>query len=443
MAGKQGQELFFDFLQQCERANRKFNKEQIIAATGWKPATFKTYFGKGQITQFVSDIGANQFEAINTLDITYVEFKKRLSQSKHYQELGHKCKSNLAKALLKKSRDNMMLALELYNRPSLENKLDGFVLLFCTAWEQLCKARLIEKDGEESIFEATGKKGTRRTIPLRTCLDLLYNPKDNIRRNIEVVTDWRDKAAHLLMPEIQSIASRIFQSGVLNFSSEFEAFTEMPFISSQHTGMMSLVGEFKLPPASLLKTLYGSAAAEILELAQQVEKEIEAADDISFAIPLRVSLVFAKEEGDAQIVIAKANGSTEDLKLLRQALIVEKPVDPDKTHPLSQSKLLYAINEHLQDNYKVDKLERCLVSKDKTGKPALNNNCLQACFDTLKWKQGNNEFHYLHKMSNRRQYSMSAVEVIVKRVTEDENFLKQAKDKHNKAKNNKQPVVRS
>jgi hypothetical protein len=434
MAAKQGQELFFDFLQQCERANRKFNKEQIIAATGWKPATFKTYFGKGQITQFVSDIGANQFEAISTLDITYVEFKKRLSQSKHYQELGHKCKSNLAKALLKKSRDNMMLALELYNRPSLENKLDGFVLLFCTAWEQLCKARLIEKDGEDSIFDPNVKKGTRRTIPLRLCLDRLYEAKSNIRKNIEIVTDWRDKAVHLLMPEIQSIASRIFQSGVLNFSSEFEAFTEVPFISSQHTGMMSLVGEFKLPPESLLKTLYGSAASEILELALQVEKEIEDANDIAFAIPLRVSLVFAKEEGDEQIVIAKANGSTEDLKQLRQALIVEKPVDPDKTHPLSQGKLLQSINENLKDNYKLDKLERCLVSKDKAGKPALNNNCLQACFDTLKWKQNNNEFHYLHKMSKRRQYSMSAVEVIVKRVTDDENFLRQAKGKHNQTK---------
>jgi hypothetical protein len=112
MAVKQGQKMFFDFLQQCERANKKFNKEQVIAATGWKPATFKTYFGKGQITQFVAEIDANQFEAINTLGITYVEFKKRLSQSKHYQELGHKCKSNLAKALLKKSRDNMMLALK-------------------------------------------------------------------------------------------------------------------------------------------------------------------------------------------------------------------------------------------------------------------------------------------------------------------------------------------
>jgi hypothetical protein len=435
MAAKQGQELFFDFLQQCERANRKFNKEQIIAATGWKPATFKTYFGKGQITQFVSDIGANQFEAINTLEISFVEFKKRLSQSKHFQELGHKCKSNLAKALLKKSRDNMLLALELYNRPSLENKLDGFVLLFCTAWEQLSKARLIEQDGEDSIFEPNAKKGTRRTIPLRSCLDRLYDAKSNIRKNIEIATDWRDKAVHLLMPEIQSIASRIFQSGVLNFSSEFEAFTEVPFISSQHTGMMSLVGEFKLPPASLLKTLYGSAASEILELAQQVEKEIEDADDIAFAIPLRVSLVFAKEEGDAQIVIAKANGSTEDLKQLRQALVIEKPVDSDKSHPLSQSELLKVINENLLENFSIDKLQRCLVAKDKKGTPALNSNCLQACLDKLKWKLQNNEFHRHHKISNRHQYSPSAVKELIKKITEDEKFLSQAKDRHNQSKN--------
>ncbi len=429
MAEKQGQEKFFDFLQECERAGKKFTKQQVIDATGWKPATFNTYFGKGQITQFVVEIGANKLEAINTTDIDFVEFKKRLSQSKHYQELGHKCKSNLAKALLKKSRDNMMLALELYNRPSLENKLDGFVLLFCTAWEQLCKSRLIERDCEDSIFEPNVKKGTRRTIPLRACLDRLYEPKNNIRRNIEVVADWRDKAAHLLMPEIQSIASRIFQSGVLNYSSEFESFTDTAFISSQHTGMMSLVGEFKLPPASLLKTLYGSAANEILELAHEVESEIEAADDISFAIPLRVSLVFAKEEGDAQIVIAKANGSTEDLKKLRQALVIEKPVDPDKTHPHSQGVLLSLLNDTLTKDFDANKLARALPKTDIHGSPALNRHCLQACINKLGWKKNNNKYHYFGKLANRHQYSEEAITELVKRIAQDEQFVSQAKRK--------------
>jgi hypothetical protein len=208
----------------------------------------------------------------------------------------------------------------------------------------------------------------------------------------------------------------------------------VPFISSQHTGMMSLVGEFKLPPESLLKTLYGSAASEILELALQVEKEIEDADDIAFAIPLRVSLVFAKEEGDEQIVIAKANGSTEDLKQLRQALVIEKPVDSDKSHPLSQNEFLKAINEGLLANFTLDKLQRCLVAKDNKGNPALNKNCLQACLNKLKWKTQNNEFHRLHKISNRHQYSPSAVKELIRKITEDESFLNLAKTKHNQAK---------
>lgn len=433
MAKQSSQKKLFEFLQERERQGKSFSKENLIQKIGWKPATFSTYFNKGQITQFVNLVDTNKYEATNTLEISLVEFTKRLSQSKHYQELGHKCKSSLAKALLKKSRDNMMLALELYNRPSLVNKLDGFVLLFCTAWEQLSKARLIEKNGEDSIFQALGKTGKRTSIPLRKCLELLYSKNDNVRKNVEKIADWRDKAVHLLMPEIQSIASRIFQSGVLNFSSEFEKFADVPFISSQHTGMMSLVGEFKIPPASVLKRLYGSAANEILDLAKQVEAEIEEADDITFAIPIKVSLVFAKEEGEEQIILAKANGSTEDLKQLRNALVVEKHVDPDKTHPLGLNNLLKEVINNLKENHKPEKLEKCLIAR-KQGAPTLNVNCLQACLEKLNWKNNNNKYHYYHKLSNRHQYSHEAVQELSNKILTNEDFVSNAKRKFNNKK---------
>ena len=429
MAGKNGQKMFFEFLQRFERNGKTFNKDQVIAAAGWKPATFKTYFGKGQINQFVTDVGGGQFEAVNTLDISFTEFKKRLSQSKHFQELGHKCKSQLAKALLKKSKDNMMLALELYNRPSLENKLDGFVLLFCTAWEQLCKSMLIEREGEDFIYEKANKKGLRKTKPLRICLEHLYEGKSQIRRNVEKVADWRDKAVHLLMPELQSIASRIFQSGVLNYSSEFEKFADVPFISSQHTGMMSLVGDFKLPPASMLKTLYGDAATEILELATTLQDQIEQEDDIGFAIPMRVSLVFAKEEGGDQVVIAKANGSAEDLKNLRQAMVVEKPIDPDKSHPLSQGGLMKRVNEILLRDFAIEKLEKIQPKRDNQGRPSLNQHCIQSCVNKQGWKkQSNNKYHYYSNLSKRHQYSEEAVNELIERITADDHFVVRAKN---------------
>jgi len=97
----------------------KFSSEEILVATGWKYSTFKTYFIKGQLSDFITEISEDLYESSNIQIITEIEFAKLLSQSKHRRGLGHNCKSKLSKALLRKSRDNMLLALELYNRPSL------------------------------------------------------------------------------------------------------------------------------------------------------------------------------------------------------------------------------------------------------------------------------------------------------------------------------------
>lgn len=133
MAANEMQRKFYDFLNQKEKSNTLFTIKEVLAATDWKESTFKSYFAKGQLSEFVSTVGNDKLEASNSLDISFKQFEKKLSQSKHVQSLGHNCKSKLAKALLRKSKDNMLLALELYNRPSLENKIDGFVVLFCIA----------------------------------------------------------------------------------------------------------------------------------------------------------------------------------------------------------------------------------------------------------------------------------------------------------------------
>ncbi|WP_373273436.1 DUF3644 domain-containing protein, partial [Vibrio parahaemolyticus] len=69
----------------------------------------------------------------------------------------------------------------------------------------------------------------------------MFNHTDNIRKNVELIAGWRDDAVHLLIPELQGLASRVFQSGVINYSTKFEEFTEVPFLQSQHSGMISLV----------------------------------------------------------------------------------------------------------------------------------------------------------------------------------------------------------
>ncbi|WP_223863166.1 DUF3644 domain-containing protein, partial [Enterobacter hormaechei] len=48
------------------------------------------------------------------------------------------------KGLLKRSLDAFILSLEVYNRPSLDNRVEAFCILSINAWELLLKAELIK-----------------------------------------------------------------------------------------------------------------------------------------------------------------------------------------------------------------------------------------------------------------------------------------------------------
>lgn len=425
--------LLHGLLKRNEELGQKFTKDDILNTTGWKIATFRTYWNKGQLADFISEVSKDLYEASNCSDISEVEFAKLLSQSKHRRGLGHNCKSKLAKALLSKSKDNMLLALELYNRPSLENRMDAFVMCFCTAWEQFLKAILIERDGENSIFRKASKKGLKETISLRECLEKTYPQKSNIRKNVEQIAYLRDQAVHLLMPEIQGIMSRVFQSGVLNYTSKFEEFTEISFLNSSHAGMISLVGEFKSPPASIMKSTYGDIANEIIELASSVKSDVENSDDIEFAIPLNVKLVFATDAEDGStIAIARADEGIEGLK---KALVIEKPVDRSKSHPLLQKDAINEINHRLQERYDYEKLRKHLVKSCKnTGKPIINPNCFAAILLKNKWKVSDNKFHYKNKNPEIHYYSNDLVEEFIKKVMEQETYLSKTKAWHNSRK---------
>lgn len=420
------QEKFFNFLKERENSSKDFTEIDVVKATGWSKNTFNSYLSKGQLSDFVSRNPDGSFIASNTIPISFTEFSKKLSQSKNRRSLGHNCKSLLAKSLLYKCRDNMMLALENYNRPSLINKTDSFVMLFCCAWEQLLKAILIEENGEKSIYSKPGKSGVKRTISLRECLNEYFEPESPVRKNIEQIANFRDQAVHLLMPELQGITSRIFQSGILNFSHRFEKFTETPFINSSSTGMISLVGDFNIPPASVMKAAYGDIADDILQFSSELKESIAAQNNIEFAIPLNVKLVFAKDgdEGN-QVILTKAEDGISGLK---NALVMEKTVSPEKSHPYLQKEAILEVNKRLHDKYDENKLLRCLVARDKkTDKPIINPHCFQALVYKLKWKNSNDKYHHHITKPSTHLYSNNAIEILLEKITSNDDYVAKAK----------------
>ncbi|ANV89912.1 DUF3644 domain-containing protein [Picosynechococcus sp. PCC 8807] len=414
-------------LQEKESQQEPITQDEILQKSGWQASTFQTYLNKGQLSDFLHESRDKHFEVSNTISLSEQEFSQLLSQSKHRRGLGHNCKSKLSKALLRKSKDNMLLALELYNRPSLENRIDGFVLCFCIAWEQLLKAILIEKNGEEFIFKKQKIGRVRETISLRECLENSYDTKDKIRDNIERIQFYRDQAVHLLMPEAQGIMSRVFQSGVLNYSTEFQKFTQQTFFSANHSGLLSLVGDLKNPSVTALCNRYGKeVGTEIFNLINDLTDDVDQKDDIQFAIPLEVELVFAtKDKKGNTITLAKAEDGIEGL---RKAIIVSKPKDRELTHPYKESSAIREINKRLYERHSEDILTKHLVNQNKkTKKYEINTYCFRALIEKLKWRNSNNLYHHKNKDPEYHYYSDASIEELIKKIMENEDYLKNAR----------------
>lgn len=438
VTARQTHKAFLSLLQTKESTGKPVSTREIISATGWKPITFTTYLNKGQLSSYLSQIGDELFAVSNTLTLDPLTFSRNLSQSKHRQDLGFNCKSGLAKALLKKSRDNMTLALELYNRPSLENRMDSFVFCFCAAWEQLLKAILIEKEGEGSVFRAKANAGgVRETISLRECLGRHYKVTSPVLRNIERIAYYRDQAVHLLMPEVQGVMSRIFQSGIMNFSKVFQDFAQQPFLQSSHAGMLSIVGDIGAPSNATILAKYGQEIGkELIGVLRSLARETEEENNIEFAIPLNVKLVFAIDDDEGNtITLSKAEAGMEGLA---NAIVVEKPVDRSKTHPFRATDAVKEINRRLKERYNEEELMACLKNSSVTSERTnINEFDFRSVASKLKWRNSNNKEHYLHKNPETHYYSDSALEMFIERVMSNRSYLDNARKSYSRRASHK------
>jgi len=55
----------------------------------------------------------------------------------------------IADKLLEKAKEAFVLAVEIYNKPTIKYRVEGFTFFICNAWELMLKAYLIKTKGEE------------------------------------------------------------------------------------------------------------------------------------------------------------------------------------------------------------------------------------------------------------------------------------------------------
>src|SRR5699024_5576417 len=109
--------------------------------------------------------------------------------------------SDSVERLLDKSKEAFVLAVELYNRPTVKYHAESCSIFLCNAWELMLKAYLVKTKGLDAIYY---KDGSDRTLSLTDCLKKVFtNDKDPLRINMQEVVNFRNTNTHFITDEYE------------------------------------------------------------------------------------------------------------------------------------------------------------------------------------------------------------------------------------------------
>lgn len=390
-----------------EALHDKSGQETTLAwlaeRSGYSASTLRTYLTKNMLAPHVVVSSKETCRVLPSLSLSLGELRRLLSQRANRYSWEHLGVTELVSSLLDRSRTNAGLALELINRPEMANRLDAFVLLFVTAWEQLLKADL-ERREDGSIFTgATSAMGRKITIGLPQVLERCFPSRnDPVRRNIEVLKDLRDGAAHLLVPEVTGIASRYFQASILNYIQHFQSIVDEPPFRFEGTGLLTLGVAYESPHIEVLRVRHGQTAGEVKALIDRLEGDAQSAASPQFAVSIEYQLVLDKKAGPNAIKLVNSDEGA-------SAAVVKVPRDPKSVCPHNTRKVAEILAE-------------------RTGDDSWNQNHVAAVADYLGVKASDNQYHYGYRAGKTllHSYSDTFVDKIVRRLETEPDLVKKA-----------------
>ena len=156
--------------------------------------------------------------------------------------------------LLDKSKEAFILAIEIYNKPTIKYRVEGFSFFICNAWELLLKAHMMNKFGKESIYY---KDKPNRTITLENCLQKVFsNEKSPIRRNLEKIVELRNTSTHFITEEYEMVYIPLFQACVLNYVNKMMEFHNIDVTEVIPQNFLTLAVSMKALDENIIRAKY-------------------------------------------------------------------------------------------------------------------------------------------------------------------------------------------
>ena len=262
--------------------------------------------------------------------------------------MNNKEKAALIKLMTEKSQESFLMAIEVYNKPTLKYRVEGFCFFICNAWELLLKAHLINKG--QSIFYKDKKKNQNRTISLSDSIKKVFtNDKDPLRKNLEIVVGIRNMASHLIIPEYAVMLNDVFLACVKNYSLKLKSFLGVTINDKIQTDFLTMF----VPRDPTTINIEGEYGKEVFRkyidtktfLSHVFADNTNDKNVVNESLALSYELTFktVSDINAADFTVAKVAPGKSQIGVIK----VQQEIDPNKTHPLSCKQLVTKVQEEM------------------------------------------------------------------------------------------------
>lgn len=247
--------------------------------------------------------------------------------------------NDIMSKLLNKSKEAFMMSIEIYNKPTIQYRVEGFSFFICNAWELMLKAQMISKFGPESIYY---KDNPGRTITLEKCIQTLFtNNKAPLRLNLEKIIELRNTSTHFITEEYEMIYIPLFQSCVFNFIEKMQEFHNIDMTETIPQNFLTLSVSMKSINTNEIRAKYPEEIANKIINTNNVISDIVNDNNDGFAIRIEHYHYITRDKSKATSFVHIDNSADAGVK------IVKELKDPNDTHKYTAKKCNKEIEKRL------------------------------------------------------------------------------------------------
>ena len=247
--------------------------------------------------------------------------------------------NNLINNMLDKSEEAFLMAIEIYNKPTIKYRLEGFAFFICNAWELLLKAKMI-KDGKNIYY--SDKPNT--TISLFNCVKIIFtNDKDPIRKNLEILIGLRNTTTHYIIKEMDTIYLPFMQSNVLNYSQKLFEYFERDITEKINSSFMTLVvNNEEITDEKILSNYGNNIFDRYIRIKNETQKIISDNSNEKLAIKIDLNVKIVKDKKDAKTTFRIAKDGEEPIRIIKELK------DTNLTHCFNQKRVRELVIDNLK-----------------------------------------------------------------------------------------------